>query len=85
MRHGNDFAGEILPFGCYVEYYPSNPDLIDEHHTFEAKTREGIFMGYVQTSHGYFTGDYWVLDHNDKLDVATGSKGSIRDLTLQRV
>ena len=46
VRHGNPFRGNKIAFGAYVEWLFSNPEDKLRMHTFDKKTRQGIFMGY---------------------------------------
>ena len=60
-RHSVDFKGPKIPFGAGILFLPMGP-LADEQHTFSAKTRLGICMGYVTVTNGKFKGDVLVLD-----------------------
>jgi len=61
-RYGSDFAGPIIPFGCRVDYMPSNPSDIARLAVFGTQFLAGIFMGYVQRAGGGWSGDLWICD-----------------------
>ena len=53
---------DILPFGCEVEYLPSNPSYKAEQHSFGPKQRSGIFLGYHLKFGGRWSKDMWIAD-----------------------
>ena len=46
-RFQSEFSGPIFPFGCSVEYQPSNPDYKDAGHAMGPKTRRGLFSATI--------------------------------------
>ena len=56
VRHGNPFRGQKIAFGTYVEWLSSNPEDKLKMHTFDKKTRQGIFMGYWEKPGGIWSG-----------------------------
>ena len=65
-----EFLGPIFPFGCSVEYQPSNPNYNKSGHAVGPKTRRGISFGYHLDQGGYFKGDLLVVDEQQMENAA---------------
>ena len=62
LRHDADFGGNLLPFGCLVQYKPASIREKEALNKFGPRLTQGIFMGYHPHSGGKWSGDYRVLD-----------------------
>jgi hypothetical protein len=64
LRHGDDFQGDLFPFGCGVHYLPTTAD-----RTFKSKgapaMQYGVFLGYRLAPGGRWNGEYLVADLDD--------------------
>ena len=60
VRHGADFDGWRLPFGCLVHYRPPKP-ILKSLKKFDPRTVPGIFVGWHLEPGYSFRGDYLVL------------------------
>ena len=62
-RHGRDFPGKRLPFGCGAFFKPA----VTKYHLDKANTRGvfGIFLGYRLAPGGRWNGEYRVADLSD--------------------
>jgi len=61
-RHGENFEGKLLPFGCLVNYKPASKREVDAQLKFDGRVTQGIFMGYFMLRGGHWSGDYMVID-----------------------
>ena len=59
-RHGIEFSGERLPFGCLIDYKPADPDT-KELPKFGPRGVPGIFLGYYVAPGGVWREDYLVV------------------------
>ena len=64
VRHGAEFIGLLLPFGCEVGYLPLIP-VRKAAHKFAPKSRKGVFLGWHMLLGGKWSGDYLVADLAD--------------------
>ena len=69
-RFKEEFIGPLYPFGCSVEYQPSNPDYKEAGHALGTKTRRGIFYGEHLDKSGKFKGDLLVVDEQQMENAA---------------
>ena len=69
-RFQEEFIGPLYPFGCSVEYQPSNPDYKEAGHALGTKTRRGIFFGYHLDNGGRFKGDLFIVDEQQMVNAA---------------
>ena len=46
QRRGEPFPGQILPFGCGIQYRVASKKHKNESDAFGGPTRHGLFMGY---------------------------------------
>jgi hypothetical protein len=60
-RHGIPFNGHSIPFGALVDYMPP-PRVLGQTHTFAAKTRPGVFLGYRVQPGGKCRNEYICVD-----------------------
>ena len=61
-----DFKGDKIPFGAELEYRPSAPNDRLRLHKYGDKTLQGIFIGYDQRAGGDWSGDYLVVDWEER-------------------
>ena len=68
LRHGKgQFAGPLIPFGCFVDYLPK-PETVKQWPKFEPKAHQGIFVEYYLQPGGEWKSEYLVLSLSRFLD-----------------
>jgi hypothetical protein len=63
-RHGVEFTGINLPFGCLIQFMPV-PAKLGNRAPFEPKMRVGLFGGWHVHAGGLWSGDYYAYDLNE--------------------
>ena len=74
-RHGTDFTGQRLPFGCGVYFKPAVTKYVLD--KANARAYVGIFLGYRLAQGCRWNGEYIVADLTDfvNLDLAEAASG----------
>ncbi|MCP4194819.1 MAG: hypothetical protein GY768_29810, partial [Planctomycetaceae bacterium] len=62
LRQGSEFPGQLLPFGCLVDFKPTTKRIIDGQEKFAPKSVPGLFVGYFMLPGGRWSGDYLVIE-----------------------
>ena len=73
-RFGHEFLGQLLPLGCKVLFRPPTP-VIKAQHKFAPRTMEGLFLGWHMLVGGKWSGDYWVVDLSDFVNLKRECEG----------
>ena len=81
LRHKQAFKGQVLPFGCLVDF-KSSPVKGKVAPKFAPKAVPGVFLGYHMLPGGRFHGDFWVASLASFKESLTGDGGSVQ---IQRV
>ena len=63
-RHGQEYTGLDLPFGCAVRFRMP-PPMLKSKHKFDVPTKDGAFLGWELAPGGVWHGDYVVADLDD--------------------
>ena len=60
-RHGVQFGGTLIPFGCVVKFRPSQVEDAEKPGKFAPRAIPGLMMGYKIHPGGDWRGEYFVL------------------------
>ena len=79
-RHGQQYTGLDLPFGCAVRFRMP-PPMLKSKHKFDVPTKDGAFLGWELAPGGVWHGDYIVAD----LDDLVSGKRHVRVYTVKEI
>jgi hypothetical protein len=70
LRHGIEFQGQFIPFGCIVDYLPTSKDAERATPVFGPRAIPGIFLCYHENSggtwgHSHKQGEYHIARFSD--------------------
>ena len=79
-RHGVEFLGLQLPFGCEVRFR-THTKMLKSMHKFAPRTLPGVFLGWHMHPGGIWSGDYLVAALDDLLS----GQGHVRVFRIKEV